>query len=44
MGRAQAPVFETTLGARVDNDGTSLSVIALDLAGARPQQANRGRR
>lgn len=27
------PVFENTLGARIDSDGTSLPMIALDLAG-----------
>ncbi|HXT93395.1 MAG TPA: nitroreductase family deazaflavin-dependent oxidoreductase [Trebonia sp.] len=30
---ALRPVFETTLGARIDSDGTSLPLIALDLAG-----------
>jgi hypothetical protein len=35
MGSAQAG-FETTLGARIDSDRTSLPVIALDLAGRRP--------
>ena len=30
------PVFETTLGARIDSDGTSLPMIALDLADSRP--------
>jgi deazaflavin-dependent oxidoreductase (nitroreductase family) len=29
---ALRPVFETTLGARIDSDGTSLPMIALDLA------------
>jgi deazaflavin-dependent oxidoreductase (nitroreductase family) len=29
------PVFEATLGARIDSDGTSLPMIALDLAGRR---------
>lgn len=33
---ALRPVFENTLGARIDSNGTSLPVIALDLAGARP--------
>jgi hypothetical protein len=33
---ALKPVFEATLGARIDSDGTSLPVIALDLAGSRP--------
>jgi putative transposase len=33
---ALKPVFETTLGARIDSDGTSLPMIALDLAGRRP--------
>lgn len=32
---ALKPVFETTLGARIDNDGTSLPLIALDLADSR---------
>jgi len=26
------PVFETTLGARINSDGTTLPMIALDLA------------
>jgi deazaflavin-dependent oxidoreductase (nitroreductase family) len=30
------PVFETTLGARIDGDGASLPMIALDLAAAVP--------
>jgi deazaflavin-dependent oxidoreductase (nitroreductase family) len=29
------PVFEATLGARIDNEGTSLPMIALDLANDR---------
>jgi deazaflavin-dependent oxidoreductase (nitroreductase family) len=29
---ALRPVFEATLGARIDNDGTGLPMIALDLA------------
>jgi hypothetical protein len=29
------PVFEAILGARIDSDGTSLPMIALDLAGRR---------
>jgi deazaflavin-dependent oxidoreductase (nitroreductase family) len=33
---ALKPVFEATLGARLHSDGTSLPVIALDLAGSRP--------
>jgi deazaflavin-dependent oxidoreductase (nitroreductase family) len=33
---ALRPVFETTLDARIDSDGTSLPMIALDLAGGRP--------
>jgi deazaflavin-dependent oxidoreductase (nitroreductase family) len=33
---ALRPVFENTLGARIDSDGTSLPMIALDLAGGRP--------
>ena len=33
---ALKPVFETTLGARIDSDGTSLPMIALDLADSRP--------
>lgn len=33
---ALRPVFETTLGARIDSDGTSLPMIALDLGGGRP--------
>ena len=33
---ALKPVFETTLGARIDSDGTSLPMIALDLVGKRP--------
>jgi len=33
---ALRPVFENTLGARIDSDGTNLPMIALDLAGARP--------
>ncbi len=33
---ALKPVFEATLGARIDGDGTSLPMIALDLAGSRP--------
>ena len=32
---ALKPVFEATLGARIDSDGTSLPMIALDLAGSR---------
>jgi deazaflavin-dependent oxidoreductase (nitroreductase family) len=32
---ALKPVFETTLGARIDSDGTSLPLIALDLADSR---------
>jgi hypothetical protein len=31
-------ILETTLGARIDSDGTSLPMIALDLAGARPSE------
>jgi deazaflavin-dependent oxidoreductase (nitroreductase family) len=30
------PVFEATLGARIDSDGTNLPMIALDLGGRRP--------
>ena len=30
------PAFETTLGTRIDNGGTSLPMIALDLAGGAP--------
>ena len=33
---ALKPVFETTLGARLDGDGTSLPMIAFDLAESRP--------
>jgi deazaflavin-dependent oxidoreductase (nitroreductase family) len=33
---ALRPVFETTLGARIDSDGTSLPMIALDLSDSRP--------
>jgi deazaflavin-dependent oxidoreductase (nitroreductase family) len=33
---ALKPVFEATLGARIDSDDTSLPVIALDLGGSRP--------
>jgi hypothetical protein len=33
---ALQPVFENTLGARIDSNGTSLPLIALDLACARP--------
>jgi deazaflavin-dependent oxidoreductase (nitroreductase family) len=33
---ALKPVFEATLGTRIDSDGTSLPMIALDLAGRRP--------
>ena len=33
---ALRPVFEATLGARIDSDGTSLPMIALDLAESRP--------
>ena len=44
---ALKPVFETTLGARIDSDGTSLPLIALDLVGQRPAghpgQPGRGR-
>jgi hypothetical protein len=32
------PVFETTLGTRIDNGGASLPVIALDLAAGHPGQ------
>jgi deazaflavin-dependent oxidoreductase (nitroreductase family) len=32
---ALRPVFEKTLGARIDSDGTSLPLVALDLAGRR---------
>ena len=35
---ALKPVFEATLGARIDSDGTSLPMIALDLAGSRPSR------
>ena len=35
---ALKPVFEATLGARIDGDGTSLPMIALDLAGSRPSR------
>jgi deazaflavin-dependent oxidoreductase (nitroreductase family) len=35
---ALKPVFEATLGARIDSDGTSLPMIALDLAESRPRQ------
>ncbi|HEX6522158.1 MAG TPA: hypothetical protein VF070_19455 [Streptosporangiaceae bacterium] len=31
---ALRPVFEATLGARIGSDGTSLPMIALDLAGS----------
>jgi len=34
---ALKPVFETTLGARIGSDGTSLPMIALDLA-SRPRR------
>lgn len=34
---ALRPVFETTLGARIDSDGTSLPMIALDLDGSRQE-------
>ena len=30
------PVFEATLGTRIDSDGTSLPMVALDLAESRP--------
>jgi deazaflavin-dependent oxidoreductase (nitroreductase family) len=30
------PVFENTLGARIDSDGTSLPMVALDLGVSRP--------
>ena len=33
---ALRPVFENTLGARIDSEGTSLPMIALDLASGRP--------
>ncbi len=33
---ALKPVFETTLGTRIDSNGTSLPMIALDLARRRP--------
>ena len=33
---ALKPVFEATLGARIDRDGTSLPMVALDLASSRP--------
>ena len=33
---ALRPVFENTLGARIDSDGTSLPMIALDLGDSRP--------
>jgi len=33
---ALKPVFEATLGARIDSGGTSLPMIALDLADSRP--------
>ena len=33
------PVFEKTLGARIDSSGTSLPMIALDLADGRPDRA-----
>jgi len=33
---ALKPVFETTLGAQIDGDGTSLPMIAFDLAESRP--------
>jgi deazaflavin-dependent oxidoreductase (nitroreductase family) len=33
------PVFEATLGARIDNEGTSLPMIALDLADGRRRPA-----
>ena len=36
---ALKPVFEATLGARIDSDGTSLPMIALDLADGRPGRA-----
>ena len=36
---ALKPVFETTLGARIDRDGTGLPMIALDLRGSRPGRA-----
>jgi deazaflavin-dependent oxidoreductase (nitroreductase family) len=36
---ALKPVFEATLGAPIDSDGTSLPVIALDLADRRPGRA-----
>jgi len=36
---ALKPVFETTLGARIDSDGTSLPMIALDLAESHPGAA-----
>ncbi len=35
---ALKPVFEATLGARIDSDGTSLPMIALDLADGRPSR------
>jgi deazaflavin-dependent oxidoreductase (nitroreductase family) len=35
---ALRPVFENTLGARIDSDGTSLPMVALDLGGSRPGQ------
>jgi deazaflavin-dependent oxidoreductase (nitroreductase family) len=33
---ALKPVFEATLGARIDSDGTSLPMMALDLGGSPP--------
>jgi hypothetical protein len=36
---ALRPVFENTLGARIDSDGTSLPMVALGLGGSRPGQA-----
>ncbi len=36
---ALKPVFEATLGARIGSDGTSLPMIALDLAHGRPGRA-----
>ena len=37
------PVFETTLGARIDSDGTGLPMIALDLAETFPGRAPKPR-
>jgi deazaflavin-dependent oxidoreductase (nitroreductase family) len=33
---ALKPVFENTLGARIDSDGTSLPMVTLDLGSSRP--------